>query len=95
MADHFFFHTSGHIIKQPQATDTEIAALMRLVHHVADTATKRACKADKWIYSDGKCLAPKPRRVRVHETPDGATVPGTNHSLERRGVGRIFDHAGP
>jgi hypothetical protein len=43
---------------------------------VGDTAAKRACKADKWIYSDGKCLAPKPRRVRVHETPDGSTVAG-------------------
>jgi hypothetical protein len=40
---------------------------------VADTATKRACKADKWIYGDGKCLAPKLRRVRVQE---GSTVAG-------------------
>jgi hypothetical protein len=43
---------------------------------VGDTAAKRACTADKWIYGDGKCLAPKLRRVRVHETPDGSTAAG-------------------
>jgi hypothetical protein len=40
------------------------------------TAARTACMADKWIYVDGRCLAPKPRRVRVREAPAGSALAG-------------------